>query len=172
MVVFSSSNKNTTLYSNQIFENQSTTIIKWTWCVAHDGRLTLSYLSIFGVRRVIKLSYASSLFVPWAQYTTTIAIISQRWNQINYHKEPILFIDYNPVLINILCCCRPKRRSSPGIKALNPIELTKSHQFTLKRLCKSKSHCFLHKSHTRVFFHRILSFSYNIVHKSRRPKCQ
>ncbi len=175
MVVLSSSNKNTTLRSNQIFENQSTTITKSTWCVAHDGRLTPSYLPMLGVRLVIELSYASSPLVPFssrAQYTTTIPIISQRWNRINYHKEPTVFTDHNPVLTNVLRRRRPKRRSGPGIKALDPIELTKSHQLTLERLCKSKSHGFLRKSHTRIFLRRISSFSYNIVHKPRGPKCQ
>ena len=83
-----------------------------------------------------------------------------------------MFIDNNPVLTNVLRRRRSKRRSGPGIKALDPIELTESHQFTLERLCKSKSHCFLRNSHTRVFLRRISSFSYDIVYKPRGPKCQ
>ena len=71
----------TTSRSNQIFENQPATITKSTRRVAHDGRLTPSYLPMLEDRLVMELSYASSPLVPFssqAQYTTTIPIIPQR----------------------------------------------------------------------------------------------
>lgn len=67
--------------SNQISENQLTTIIKSARSVAHDDRLTPIYLPVLGGRLVMELSYESSPLVPFlirAQYTTTIPIISQR----------------------------------------------------------------------------------------------
>ena len=57
--------------SNQIFENQPTTITKSTRRVAHDGRFTSSYFPMLWVRLVVEFSYASSPLVPFlsrAQY--------------------------------------------------------------------------------------------------------
>ena len=59
----------TTSRSNQIFEIQPTTMIKSTRCVAHDGRLAPSYLSMLRLRLVMELSQASSpLFISSSIY--------------------------------------------------------------------------------------------------------
>lgn len=46
--------------SNEIFENQPTTMTKTTRRVAHDDRLAPSYLLLLVVRLVMELSYVSS----------------------------------------------------------------------------------------------------------------
>ena len=101
----------TTSRSDQSFK----TITKWTRRVAHDGRLTPSYLPMLGV---MKLSYASSPLDPF--YTPRFESFPRDETESTmYHKEPTVSTDHIPLLINVLLRRRPK--CSPNPQPVTPM---------------------------------------------------